>query len=381
MDNPTVVFFSGRLLPPSETFILAQGQALKTFRPHYVGARRVPGLTLPEEQTWVLNQGDLWGKAQEGLFKLRGIAPQLTRKIKALNPSLIHAHFGVCGTLILPLMRSIQRPLVVTFYGLDATMTEAYAQQESVSTQMYLQRKDSLKQQTQLFIAVSDFIRDKLLEQGFPEAKVISHYYGVDTDTFTPDPSIPRERIVLFVGRLSEKKGCQYLIQAMAKVQSILEDVKLVIIGDGELRAELETQAQQSLKHYEFLGFQPSPVVKSWMNRVQIMAVPSVTATNGDSERLPTVVVEAQAMGLPVVGSFHAGIPQAVQHGLTGLLAAERDWNILADHIITLMQKPDQWQAFSHNGRDRMQNAFNLERQTEKLEDLYQKVMESWSAP
>ncbi|MGA0197541.1 MAG: glycosyltransferase [Prochlorotrichaceae cyanobacterium] len=378
MQNSNIIFFTGRLLPPSETFILAQGQSLTTFTPYYVGARRVKGLELPEQQTLVINKGSLLGKAQEGIFKLFGFAPQFEKQIKELNSSLVHAHFGVCGTLILPLMQSIQLPLIVTFYGLDATMTEEYAKQESITTRVYLERKDELKQRTQLFIAVSDFIKKKLLEQGFPEGKVISHYYGVDTAMFTADPSVTRERIVLFVGRLSEKKGCTYLIKAMEKVQSIIEDVKLVIIGDGDLRADLERQAQQSLKRYEFLGLQPSSVVKTWMNRAQIMAVPSVTASNGDSEGLPTVVVEAQSMELPVVGSFHAGIPQAVQHDSTGLLAHERDWETLADHILTLMNNPDRWQDFSQKGRDRMLTYFNLNCQTQKLEQLYQKVIDSY---
>ncbi|MGB7416566.1 MAG: glycosyltransferase [Thermosynechococcaceae cyanobacterium] len=377
MSKPVVVFFSGRLLPPSETFILAQGKHLETFTPYYVGTRRVEGLPLPEDHTVVINRGNLVGKAQEGIFKLFGTAPQFTRRIKELKPSLIHAHFGVCGTLALPLARSLNLPMLVTFYGLDATMTDDYAKQDSVSTRVYLKRKEALKKQVSLFIGVSDFICNKLLQQGFPEDKVISHYYGVDTDFFEPDLTIEREKTVLFVGRLAEKKGCEYLIRAMEKVQTILEDVNLVLVGDGELRAELEALAAQKLRRYEFLGLQPPHVVKDWMNRTKLLAVPSVTASNGDSEGLPTVVVEAQSMGLPVVGTFHAGIPQAVLHQTTGLLAQERDWGTLAENILSLLKESERWRAFSDCGRERMVTHFNVKTQTQKLETFYQRIVKN----
>ncbi len=375
VSKPIVAFFNGRLLPPSETFILAQSKHLQSFLPYYVGARRVEGLPLPTEQTLVINQGNLVGQVQEGIFKLFGFAPQFVSRIRQLNPRLIHAHFGVCGTLALPLARSLNLPMVVTFYGLDATMTEEYAKQDSISTRQYLKRKDELKQAVPLFIAVSDFIRDKLLQQGFPEDKVISHYYGVDTDFFQPDTAVEKQSTVLFVGRLSEKKGCEYLIKAMEKVQMVHDDIDLVIVGDGELRQDLEGLAAQKLRRYQFLGLQPPEMVKDWMNRAKVLVVPSVTASTGDSEGLPTVVVEAQSMGLPVVGTYHAGIPQAVIHEKTGLLAPERDWEQLGDHILSLFRTPDMWQDFSHRGRERMVTYFNVTIQTQKLESLYDKVL------
>lgn len=371
-----IVFFSGKLLPPSETFIRAQGEGLQQFTPYYVGSRLVQGLPLPPERTLVVNQGGLLGAAREGAFKLLGMAPKLYQQVQQLKPALIHAHFGVCGTLALPLARKLNIPMVVTFYGLDATMKDEYARRDSLTTRVYLRRREALKRETKLFIGVSEFIKEKLLAQGFPPEKVIAHYYGVDTAAFQCDPTVPREPLVLFVGRLAEKKGCEYLIQAMAQVQSVMPEVELAIIGDGPLRLQLENLAAKSLKRYQFLGLQPSQIVKSWMNRALILAVPSVTASNGDSEGLPTVVVEAQAMGLPVVGSIHAGIPQAVLHGETGFLAAERDWNGLATHILELLKNPPLWQSFSLKGQERVRANFDLGKQTQALESIYANVLQ-----
>ena len=375
MPNPAVVFFSGRLLPPSETFIKAQGEGLQEFTPYYVGSRMIQGLPLPAERTLTVNQGGVSGALEEVVFKLSGFAPKLYQKVQQLQPALIHAHFGVCGALALPLVRRLKVPMIVTFYGLDATMKDEYARRESITTRVYLRRREALKREASLFIAVSEFIKEKLLEQGFPADKIVAHYYGVDTEKFTPDPSVPREPIVLFVGRLAEKKGCEYLIQAMAQVEAEIGDVELVIIGDGPLRDNLEALAAKSLRRYQFLGLQPSDVVKSWMNRSILLAVPSVTASTGDSEGLPTVVVEAQSMGLPIVGSIHAGIPQAVVHGETGFLAPERDSKALAEYIMRLLKDPTLWQLCSVNGQQRVRESFNLSKQTRILEDIYRSVM------
>lgn len=374
MSKP-VIFFSGRLLPSSETFIRSQGERLQQFTPYYVGSRIVKGLSLPSERTLVVNNGGYCGAIEEGIFKLLGTAPKLYQKVRQFNPALIHAHFGVCGALALPLVKTLKVPMIVTFYGLDATMKEEYARRESLSTQVYLRRREILKREAKLFIAVSDFIKEKLLEQGFPHDKVVSHYYGVDTELFQPNQTVPRSQCVLFVGRLAEKKGCQYLIQAMAEVQTQMPEAKLIIIGDGPLKPELENLAARSLQHYQFLGMQPPDVVRTWMNQSRLLVVPSVTAATGDSEGLPTVVVEAQAMGLPVVGSIHAGIPQAVIHGETGFLAPERDFQGLATYILRLLQEPLLWQRLSINGQQRVRTHFDLRKQTQALENIYKAVL------
>lgn len=375
MTKP-VVFLTAKLLPASETFIRAQSTTLQEFTPYYVGSRRVKGLSLPSERTFVVNQGGLSGNVSEGVYKLFGITPSLYYKLRELQPALIHAHFGPCGTLALPLAKKLKLPMIVTFHGADATMKDEYTRKESVSHRIYLHRRERLKREARLFIAVSEFIKQKLLEQGFPSEKVIAHSIGIDTQTFQPDLKVPREPVVLFVGRLAEKKGCSYLIQAMAKVQSQMPDVELVIVGDGDLRSQLEEMSAKLLKRYRFEGMQPPEVVRSWMNRAMLLAVPSVTAASGNTEGLPTVAVEAQAMGLPIVGSLHAGIPQAVIDGETGFLAPERDWEGLAEYILRLFQDQVLWQSFSFKGYERMREFFDLNKQTRTLEGIYKAVLQ-----
>lgn len=112
------------------------------------------------------------------------------------------------------------------------------------------------------------------------------------------------------------------------------------------------------------------------MNRAQLLAAPSITTAQGDTEGLPNVVLEAQAMGLPVLSTMHAGIPEAVIHGQTGLLAPERDVAQLTANARQLLTNPDLWQTLSRNERAHVQAHFNRTKQTQRLETLYEAVLE-----
>ncbi|MGF1498868.1 MAG: glycosyltransferase [Elainellaceae cyanobacterium] len=373
MNN--IVYFSSLLLPPSQTFIRAQGEELRKFTPHYVGSRRVAGLDLPANRTIVVNQGGALGRLAEIGFKFTGFAPQLYRQVRQLNPVLIHAQFGLSGVLALPLARSLNLPLIVHYRGADATIRDEHARYASVNHWIYLQRRDVLKENAKLFITVSKYIKEKLLEQGFPPNKILVHYSGINTADFTADPSLQREPIVLFVGRLAEKKGCEYLIRAMENVQVHHPEVELQIIGDGPLRSTLEALAAQLLRRYQFLGVRSPADVRQAMNRARLLVAPSVTSSQGDSEGLPNVVIEAQSMGLPVVSTRHAGIPEGVIHGETGFLAAERNVEELSHHCLTLLDDSNTWKQFSLRGQDHVRNQFDRPKQTRILEDVYAAVL------
>ena len=216
--RPTVIIFCDHLLYLSETFIRAQAQALREFKPVYAGSRRVRGLELPEGSAYTISAGNASGRVREIFFKLFGKAPNLVERLRALDPVLVHAHFGPDGLRALPLARQIGVPLIVTFHGSDATMVRPRRNEVPFGHHRYLANKAVLQHGASLFLAVSDFIRGKLLEQNFPPERVVVHYTGVDTNLFSP-ARIAIEPVVLFVGRLSERKGPHHLIRAMASVQ------------------------------------------------------------------------------------------------------------------------------------------------------------------
>src|SRR5947209_4040436 len=194
---------------------------------------------------------------------------------------------------------------------------------------------------------------------------------------FVPSNELKRDPIVLFTGRLVEKKGCEYAIRAMSKVQSAMPHVELVVIGDGPLRQQLEQLAGDTLCRYRFLGFQPPDQVKHWMNRARVFAAPSIRAISGDAEGYPNVFAEAQAMGLPVVSFASDGVMEAVVHGETGFLAPERDTEALAHYLEQLCADEVLCSRMGESARRRVCSQFDLRAQTKKLEQLYLRALES----
>jgi glycosyltransferase involved in cell wall biosynthesis len=371
-DNfpPIVAIYKDKLLPPSQTFVRLQAEALKSYLPLYVtGGILRDGLALPRERCMVINTGGWLGASKEAAFLACGFAPGLFHRLRAIHPVLIHSHFGPDGLRGRYLSRRLGVPLIVTFHGYDATISLNSAPHRRFRS--YLRRRHLLGTEATIVIAVSHHIKQRLVEQGFPAEKVMVHYIGVDPEFFRADAAVPRERIVLFVARLVEKKGCEYLIQAMARIQAQDPHARLVIIGDGHLRGQLQELAQCCRRNVAFLGVKPLEEIRHWMNRATVFCVPSVTAENGDQEGFGLVFAEAQAMGLPVASFASAGVREAVADGVTGFLAAERDVEGLTRNIHTLLNDGSVWRRFSEAGMARVRSQFNVHAQTRVLEDIY----------
>ncbi|MFZ0746385.1 MAG: glycosyltransferase [Terracidiphilus sp.] len=373
-DRRSIVIFRDWLLTASETFIRAQGEGLDGYVPFYVGLRRVAGLELPEKRSYVLSNGSFGGHLKEKIFKVTGYSPRLRRELLSSAPCLIHAHFGFDGTTLLPIALHLPIPFLVTYHGFDATLRREQLCQ-TYWGRRYLRRLCKLKERCSLFVAVSQFIRKKLLAQGFPDDKICVHYIGIDTRSFSPSPAVKRRPTVLFVGRLVEKKGCEYLIRAMQSVQEAAPQAELVVIGDGPLRPSLEKLATSTLRRVKFLGLQTQEQIRDWMNQASVLSTPSVVAGSGDAEGFGMVFIEAQSMGLPVASFASGGIPEAVTHGETGLLAPERDWRALAANILTLLTDKSAWQQMSDKAQERVRREFDLRKQCTKLEGIYDELL------
>jgi glycosyltransferase involved in cell wall biosynthesis len=369
----TIIVYRDELLGASETFIRAQAESLSRFRPYFVGLRRRAGLSLPEDQVHIISGPGMSGKFQRARFKLLGPSSRLLRMLQKMQPALIHAHFGPDAANAMSLAEALKIPLVVTFHGYDATIADTYL------PKLYLRRRDLLKARGARFLCVSEFIRKQVLERGFPAEKLQVHYTGIDTEYFCPNPGVTRSPIVLFVGRLVAKKGCEHAIRAMSIVQGVVPEAKLVVIGDGPLRHRLQTQAHINLRNFEFLGVQGPEAVRQWMNRASVFCTPSIIAESGDAEGFGMVFAEAQAMCLPVVSFATGGIPEAVAHGETGFLVRERDEEGLAASLLVLLLNAQLRTRFSRAGQIRVRGLFDIRKQAVALEEIYENVLVGWN--
>jgi glycosyltransferase involved in cell wall biosynthesis len=371
----TIIVYRDTLLPPSETFIRGQAESLNRFRPQYVCLRHTSGLSLPESRVHPLCQGGIVGRVQRARFKLLGPNLDQQRAVATQNAVLFHAHFAPDACDAMPLVRALGIPLVVSLHGYDVNSDDNHL------PRLYLRRREQLKSDAIRFICISEFIRKQALAKGFPTEKTVVHYTGIDTAFFCADSTILRLPIVLFVGRLAPGKGCEYLIRAMARVQEVMPETKLIVLGQGPQRKQLERQAAALLHNFEFLGVQSPTKVRDWMNRAKVFSSPCFV-TPGAQEGFGMAFAEAQAMGLPVVSSSIGGIPEAVAHEQTGFLVPERDSAAIAAKLLVLLRNRDLWTKFSEAGRTRVHRMFNIRKQAALLENIYDSVLEErkWKA-
>jgi len=365
--------YRDHLLPFSETFIKSQAEALKRFDYSYMGSRRVNGLPLHSSRVHVLNDRNATGWIRESAFKLTGTAPDHHRCLDRLQPRLIHAHFGPDGTYALQLAQAHSLPLVVTFHGYDLIDPRQYSRRE-LSKRHYLRHLDRLKADTRAFIAVSDFIRDTMVQRGFPADRIYRHYIGLNVQSWQMSAEANRLPVILFVGRLVRCKGCHLLIEAFAEVARTHPTVELVIIGDGPQRKALEAQARAAAPRIRFLGNQPSHAVRDWMSQARVLCVPSIVDENGQTEALGIVILEAQSMGLPVVAFRNGGLPEALEDGKTGLLCNEGD-KALTGTLQVLLHDDNLWAAMSAAAPTWVRARFDIRDRTRELESLYDAVI------
>jgi glycosyltransferase involved in cell wall biosynthesis len=242
--SPAVIIYTHAMLERSMTFIQSHAEALRRYQPVYAGAHRADGITLPPGRVVTANGGGIAGKVQELLFRRFGAAGNFAGKLRPFRPTVIHAHFGTTGPSALALARALEIPLVVTYHGQDATISDEQAR-KTWRGREYLRGRADVMREASIIIAVSDFIRGRLIAKGYPADKIVTHRNGIDLEAFQPGPT-RREPIVVFVGRFVEKKGCEYLVKALALLQQSGRHAKAVLVGDGPGRPRLERMVQES---------------------------------------------------------------------------------------------------------------------------------------
>ncbi|HTJ62766.1 MAG TPA: glycosyltransferase [Alphaproteobacteria bacterium] len=372
-----VAVFRHNLFRVSETFITQQAGQLSRYRPLYVGRLR-QGEGPPGAESRVLaDLGGIWKWPRIGLQMLTRDPRPYLRLLAGRSPALIHAHFGVEGVYALPVAKRLGIPLVTTFHGFDATLSTA-ALLSSPAWVNYPLFRGRLARQGDLFLCASSFIRDRVLAMGFPEARIRIHYIGVDCETIRPRRPQEETRTVLHVARLVEVKGTRHLIGAFARVARRMPDIELVIVGDGPLKAMLQSQADGLGigSRVRFLGAMPYAQVLAWMRKAAMLVLPSVRATDGRVEGLGMVLLEAAATGVPAIGSRIGGIPEGVVDGETGFLVPERDEEAMAARIAALLEDRAMRLAMGAKARALVEDRFDLGRQTALLEDFYDQVRE-----
>jgi glycosyltransferase involved in cell wall biosynthesis len=368
--NKVVCVFRKPLLGYSETFIADQGKHLPTYRAVFCGFNRVSaGIHLLDNAPVI--SLDAHSRFPE-LAKLRfrtgvGRGGSWFDEIKQHSPSIIHAHFLNDGMDAVKLGDVLNVPVVTTLHGHDITKREAGTSGRQ-SMMQFFKRVDRV-------IAVSEFIAENALSKGCPESKLIQHSIGIDLTRFSGHKQESSHPTLLFVGRLVEKKGCTYLLQAMEHLKPKYPDLELAIVGDGLLRAKLEREAAERNLNVHFVGQENTAQIQERLSKSWVFVGPSIVAENGDAEGLGMVFLEAQALQTPVVSFRSGGVDEAIEDGTTGLLCKEKDVVGLAESIDRLLADSALRRRMGEQGRARVEKRFDIRKQCATLEDIYEDVI------
>jgi glycosyltransferase involved in cell wall biosynthesis len=313
-------------------------------------------------------QWKLWQSDLHLSFKNKDFANELNKEIEKFKPDIIHCHFGFEALKILENIRNKNIPIVVHFHGYCASqmmLKKSYARK----MKYYLSQKNVFP------IFVTEHFRKRFQDNKINVSKSILLYCGIDTEKFKRNHYTKKDKkTFLQVSSLAEKKGQEFTIRAFAQFieKEGNKNFQLVITGDGankELLIRL-TQDFNIADYVKFVGNVSHQQAKELMESADFFVHHSVTATNGDQEGIPNAIMEAMAMELPIISTFHSGIPELVKDGVNGYLVQEKDIKTYAQRMHDILN----WDYKTEN-RQRVIDYFEYYKHNQQLEEFYTKII------
>lgn len=330
----------------------------------------IDGLTVEYPRIPILPDGRLFYAS--GFSYYLGVRKLVRKYVREERVSLIHAHSVMPdGFAAVLLGREFRVPVVCTGHGSDVHSYPDTHRLTRKATRWVLQKADKV-------VMVSEALRARAITISDAKAMMIVRN-GADPAVFRRIPRsearahlglAPDKRIVLFVGTLREIKGIPYLLEAVSQ----LADVHLCLIGDGELRQEMEHTAEQlGLEaRCRFLGQRPHEELPLWYSAADCLCISSVM------EGLPTILPEAMMCGTTVVATAVGGIPEVVKNGETGLLVPPRDPKSLSHAISAVLENADLEAALSSKAQSQAIRDLTWEGNARAMVALYEETTEGF---
>ena len=287
----------------------------------------------------------------------------IKRYLQEHNIDVVLAEYGTAGSFIAPICKILDLPLLVHFHGFDASRYDILEKFNESYKLMF--------DYAQHIIVVSKAMKKALIKQGCPEHKLVINTCGPHPDFLNIKPNL-ESNFIISVGRHTYKKGPYLTILAFQKVLEQQPNLKLKMIGDGEL-FDVSKNLVKSLgleNNIILLGALERKEIIKHLQSAFLFVQHSIVAHNGDSEGTPVGVIEAMAAGLPVVSTKHAGIPDVVIENETGFLVDENDINQMASYILKITDDRELAKCLGEKGKAKIQDHFTMEKHLETINNL-----------
>ena len=370
----SVAHLVGEYLGFTETFLDRQFRAFRRYEPWIYAERATQLRRFPTDRLSTLPAGPaarLWAGAVSAHWN-----PWFLPLMRRRETRVVHAHYGTTAVKALPFVWRQRWPLVASFYGYDVGYLQAMWRHPGhwrYGAGVRLLFRDAGR-----LLVLSNAMRDDLVALGAPPARIEVHRNGVDLARFRPPPGGPPNGVpaVLLCGWEVEKKGFAYGFEALARLRDRGQPFRVLYhtAAPGPLRPVLDRAIERLGLANRIERVPPDASPAEVMRRASLILAPSVVAANGDREGVPTVLVEAAACGVPAVASRHAGIPEIVVDGETGLLCPERDVGALAAALLRLLDDAALRRRFGEAARANVESGWDAARIAERREEIYDEV-------
>ena len=299
----------------------------------------------------------------------------LVNLLENTHARLLHIYFGHIAVHLLPLIRAWKNQSIVSFHGADVMVDMNKPAYRETTRQML----DAVK----LVLVRSESLRHAVVDLGCDEKKIEVQRSGIPLDEFPfrersfPSSDGRGEWRFVQAGRLIEKKGLPVTLRAFASFLKRYPNATLTIAGEGPLLGHLQELARE-LKidnRVSFTGFISQKQLRDLYYASHIFLHPSETGPDGNQEGIPNSMLEAMASGLPVFATEHGGIPEAIEHGISGVLVPERDEEELAWALFNAVEDRHFLSRVARSGAEVVGENFDLRMQARRLEDIYLKTM------
>jgi colanic acid/amylovoran biosynthesis glycosyltransferase len=290
-------------------------------------------------------------------WRTLGLLPTL----KSLAPDHLHAHWATFpSTAAMLASARLEVPFSFTAHAHDIFLHDQLLTEKM--------------RRAAFGITISEFNRQYLSDRVSPIAKQCMQivHCGVSPAAFTYQPAGRRAGFILAVGRLDEIKGFIHLIDACALLVERGVAFECHIIGEGPLRATLQRQIDSSglAAHVRLLGALSQEEVRRNLLQASVFVLPSVVTARGDRDGIPVALMEAMAVGLPVVSTRVSGIPELVVDGVTGLLAEPGDSSGLANVVTLTLTEPEAVAVRVGHARRKIEQDFDVAKEARKLYEM-----------